>query len=252
MRVPASEASLRRGRYERARRAGIASGAKRRRMADPARRREQQRELALNFRVRIIDRAEFERRDTARRIRAGIAPNERGTETLWQEYLSCVRCFHAQGQGFLTTNGQRAEALRKAGRPRCGRTVRRAHTALTDMGLLRRFHDRRGGSRPGRKDRLRVQFAPSFVPPPSAAPATTAAPSSAGALPASGRRDCAIGDRRLGTAAPPPRIRPPTGGSHGGSQAAGNGSNEEGEPPAWLLDRCDGDLDRARRMWRRR
>jgi hypothetical protein len=242
----------RRARYDRARRAGLASGARRRRMADPARRREQQRELALNFRVRIIDRAEFDRRDMTRRLAHGLQPNERGTETLWQEYLSCVRCFKAQGQGFLTTNGQRSEALRKAGRPRCERTVRRAHAALAEMGLLRRFHDRRGGSRPGMKDRLRVQFAPSFVPPPSAAPATTASPSSAGALTASGRGDCAITDRRSGTAASPPRVRPPTGGSHGGRQAAENGSDEEGEPPQWLVDRCGGDLDRARVFWRRR
>jgi hypothetical protein len=210
----------RRLRQQRARAAGLASGRKRRELGDRAvTRRARQRELALNFRVKLIDRAEFDRLDFARRLRAGIEPNERGTETLWQEYLSCARAYRAQGQGFFTTNGQRAEALRKAGRPRCERTVRRAHAALSEMGLLRRFHDRRGGWRAGRKDRLRIQFAPSYVQPPSAAPTTTASQSCVGAR---NGLDCAAGGRRERTA----RARPPDGGGEGGRQAAGNGSDD--------------------------
>jgi hypothetical protein len=158
-------------RRARARKAGLASGARRRQMCDPQKRRVKQRELALNFRVRLVARQEFERRDMQRRIDLGLNPSERGTETLWQEYMSCARAYKAKGQGFVTTNGQRAEALKKAGRPRCERTVRRAHRALAEMGLLRRYHDRRGGAAAGNRDRLRVQFTPIFVPLPSAAKA---------------------------------------------------------------------------------
>lgn len=252
-----SEASLRgypspkRLRSQRARKAGLASGRKRRDLADPHRRRVRQRELALNFRVKLVDREDFERRDFARRVLVGLNPNERGTETLWQEYCSCARAYKAQGQGFLTTNGQRAEALRKAGRPRCGRTVRRAHAALAQMGLLRRFHDRRGGSRPGNRDRLRVQFAPSFVPPPSAATATTASPSSAVARNGRNSDRCAVRSRGP---APPGQIRPPYGGSGDppAEPAGTNGSTQEEELPAWLLARCEGDVESARRFWSRR
>lgn len=216
-----SEASLRgytnpkRARSMRARRAGLASGRKRRRLAPSFEsRRARQRELALNFPVRLVDRREFERRDDVRRAALGIGPSERGTETLWQEYLSCVKAYKAQGQGFLTTNGQRAAALRKRGRPRCERTVRRAHASLTEMGLLRRFHDRRGGSRAGNRDRLRVELVPSFVPPPLAAGSTSASRSSDPAPP--------VG--RTALSAPPdggrggPPVKPAEYGSNGGEQ----------------------------------
>lgn len=257
-----SEASLRgyvspkRQRRDRARKAGLASGRKRRQFAQPQKRRVRQRELALKFPVKLIDRAEFDRRDFARRLAAGLNPNERGTETLWQEYLSCARAYKAQGQGFLTTNGQRSAALHKAGRPRCARTIRRAHAALTEMGLLRRFHDRRGGARAGNRDRLRVQFAPSFVPPPSAAPTTTASQSCVGAHPGrdgtSHNQDCAGRAGRQRGPAPPGSTRPPFGGSgNPPAEPAGttNGSDQEEEPPAGLVARCEGDVEHARRIW---
>jgi hypothetical protein len=214
-----------RARQQLARKAGLASGRKRRQLANPQRRRMRQRELALKFPVRIVDREEFERRDFERRLRAGLNPNERGTETLWQEYQSCVRAFRAQGQGFLTTNGQRAEALCKHGRPRCGRTVQRAHGALREMGLLRRFHDRRGGSRVGNRDRLRIQFAPSFVTPPSAA---TTAPRRGLAVVAHRPDTGGCAARKHGPA-PPGLSAPPDGGRHGtpAAPANGNGSDKE-------------------------
>ena len=156
-------------RRRRARKAGLASGRARRRMADPRMRAVKQRELALNFRVRIVDRAEFARLDAAQRLRAGIGPSERGLETRWQLYLARVRSYKAKGQGFCTTNAQSARALELAGRRRCRRTVQRTDALLAEMGLLRRYHDRRGGSAAGNRDRLRVQLAPSFVTLPLAA-----------------------------------------------------------------------------------
>jgi len=255
--VSESEASLRgytspkRARSQRARRAGLASGRKRRQLAEPRKRRVRQRELALKFPVRLIGRPEFERRDFERRLRLGINPNERGTETLWQKYLDNARVYRVKGQGFLTTNGQRAEGMRKAGRPRCERTVQRAHAALAEMGLLRTFHDRRGGARAGNRDRLRVQFAPSFVAPPSAAPTASQSDVAVGASHGRNSDRCAI---RSHGPAPPGSVRPPYGGS--GDPPAGpagtNGSTQEEEPPAWLLARCDGDLESARRFWSRR
>jgi hypothetical protein len=201
-----------------ARKAGLASGRARRRMCDPQTRRVKQRELALNFRVKVIGRVEFEERDAARRERLGIRPSSRGLETLWVHYRCRVRLYKAKGQGFCTTNGQSAQAITSAGRARCERTMRRADAALCEMGLLRRFHDRRGGSRAGCRDRLRVQFTPSFVPPPSAAaaigppgqiaaalpqkrghlqgrPSADARGAAAGVAPSAGRGACAAPER---------------------------------------------------------
>jgi hypothetical protein len=220
MRMPESEAALRnypskerlaRHKRERARPGWEASAHKRRQLAQPQKRRASQRELALKFPIRIVDREEFERLDFARRLSLGLNPNSRGTETLWQQYRADVRRLRVKGQGFLTTNGECSRALELAGRPRCEETVRRAHKALAEMGLLRRFHDRRGGSRPLNKDRLRVQFTPSFVTLPLAAQA--ASQSYAACAPKDS--DCdrsAVRDHRP---AAPARAAPPDGGRAG-------------------------------------
>jgi hypothetical protein len=169
-----------------ARKAGLASGRARRKTCDPGKRRVSQRELALNFRVKLIGRAEFEERERAWREQRGLRPSSRGLETSWVHYRCRTRLYKAKGQGFCTTNGQSAQAITQAGRARCERTMRRQDAKLAEMGLLKRFHDRRGGSgrRAGSlKDRLRIQFTPSFVPPPSAAAALTTSSSNAAALP---------------------------------------------------------------------
>ena len=246
-----SEASLRgysspkRLRSQRARKAGLASGRRRRDLAGPHKRRVRQRELALKFPIRLVDRAEFDRLDFARRLQHGIEPNERGTETLWRQYQADVRTYKVKGQGFLTTNGQRAEALRKGGLTRCERTVQRSHAILAEMGLLRRFHDRRGGARAGNRDRLRVQFAPSYVTPPSAAPTTPSPLACVGASRTPSRADssseCAADGRRDRRPATPARIGPPFGGSDrppaapaGKRQQPGGGSAEAGDAIAFL------------------
>jgi hypothetical protein len=224
-----SEASLRgysspaRARLQRARKAGLASGRKRRELAHPpVRRRMRQRELALKFPVKLVDRDEFDRREFERRLRLGIAPNARGEETTWLEYENCIRCFKAQGQGFLTTNGQRAEALAKRGRPRCDETIRRQHKILTELGLLRRFHDRRGGARAGNRDRLRVQFAPSYVTPPLAAPTT---PASQACVGASSPDTGGYAARNHGPA-PPGLSAPPDGGRPGNGKGSDKGDRD--------------------------
>jgi len=102
---------------------------------------------AIAYPVRHISLKTFRELDARRREELGIQPSERGTMTLWAEYRSCMRCYSAKEQGFLTSNGQRARALKKAGRPRCTRTIQRAHHELTRMGLLRRYHIKRSGAR---------------------------------------------------------------------------------------------------------
>lgn len=210
-------------RRARARKAGLASGVKRRQLCDPQARRVKQRELALNFRVRIVDRAEFGLLDAARRARAGIGPSERGTLTSWRLYQARVRSYKAKGQGFCTTNGQSARALEQAGRGRCTRTVQRQDQILAEMGLLRRYHDRRGGSRAGNRDRIRVQFAPSFVTLPSAA--TTLSPT--------GRESCSAAPKRggfQGRSAHAAAERPPGPASGAAASASEAATSDRDEP----------------------
>jgi hypothetical protein len=233
-------------------RAAAKASARARRSRSFVRRRQltRQQQAALAYPIQQLTKAQLRERFDAYQEAAGIIPSDRGFLTVWEVYAADMRAYRTKGQGFCTTNGQRAQSLCKAGRPRVGRTVRRAHRKLAELGVLRVHHDRRGGRRPGRKDRLRVELTQPFVPPPLAAPATTASPSSAGASPAVGRSDCAITDRRLADPAPPGSIRPPEGGSGGGRQAAEDGSNEEAEPPAALIARCGGDVEEARRFLR--
>ncbi|HWY91088.1 MAG TPA: hypothetical protein VNY31_10490 [Solirubrobacteraceae bacterium] len=211
--------SPRRLRQHRARQAGLASGRKRRACARGRRvghGRDRQDGLALAYRIQQVPREEFERRFCKLRARQGIRVSERGLETRWVEYRSCMATYRAKGQDFKTTNGQRAEGLRARGRARCPRTVRRAHADLAGMGLLRRAHVRRGGARVGQRDCLRVRLMPSFVPPPSAAGAGAYRPLTA---PAPVPKMVAVGERvsagcagRARGPAPPAQIVPPDGG----------------------------------------
>ena len=237
-------------RRARARRAGLASGRVRRARIDPCAQRRRRREHLQRAHVRLVDREEFERRDYARRLAAGLEPNARGTETLWQLYRADARALQAKGQGFLTTNGQRARALEHAGRPRCARTVQRAHQALHQMGLLRTFHDRRGLMRPGRRDRLRVQFAPSYVAPPSAAPTAPQRGLAVGAGTASIARPAGAESDQAGSA-PPGGGRtgtPPLRAAHGGDQEEGPGRSGEAPAPE-DLDAIAAAEERFRARW---
>jgi hypothetical protein len=182
--------------------------------------------LALAYRVQQISRQEFARRFAELRRSQGVLVSERAEETRWLEYVGCLALYRAKGQDFKTTNGQRAQGLCARGRPRCSRTVQRAHKDLAAMGLLGRAHVRRAGAQAGRRDCLRVRLLPSYVTPPSAAgvrglrPSLTPAPTA----------DCAgFAGREREDRAPPGQIAPPNGGRHRRAPAAPapNGSDEE-------------------------
>lgn len=185
-----SEASLRgfqsprARRRERARRGGLESGRRRRELARgraTPHRRDRGEALALAYRVQQINREAFAKRFAQLREREGVLVSERGLETLWLEYCSCMKAYRAQGQDFKSTNAQRARALDLRGRARCTRTIQRAHKQLAQMGLLRRYHVKRGGSRAGQRDCLRICVTSTYVTPPSAAPARALRALAAGA-----------------------------------------------------------------------
>lgn len=171
--------------------------------------------LVLAYKVIQVNLKTFRVIEAERRRERGVQPSERGTMTLWAEYQSCMRAYRAQGNFFGTTNAQRARALALRGRPRCERTIRRAHKELHAMGLLTRTHIRRsafrkpGFQRPGRRDYLRVQVQ-SFVPLPSAAAASGLKPDDAAAS-----RPLAVIDTATG-------------------QAGGRDSCPAAQPPGWL------------------
>jgi len=172
-----SEASLRGFTSKRERRSTAARRAWRQRRREgyrPAGRkighqRDQHLGLSLAYRIQQINRVEFDKRFEQLRARQERRVSERGRQTVWVEYLSCMAVYRTKGQDFKTTNSQRAAALAARNRPRCSRTIQRVHKDLAEMGLLRRAHVRRGGSRAGRRDCLRVFMTSSFVTPPSAA-----------------------------------------------------------------------------------
>lgn len=176
----------------RARLAGLASGRKRRQLARPRNRRVRQRELMLHTPIAQAPFSEFAERFERMQEAKGIRVSERGLRTVWAVYCARFSAYRVKNQGFCTTNAQGARALCKRGRPRCARTIRRAHKQLAEMGYLHAHHDRRGGARAGNKDRLRINFMPSFVPPPSAAAATGASRPSAAASHDSDSDGCAV------------------------------------------------------------
>ena len=152
-------------RRSRARRAGIASGVARKRLARgrrPPRRRTRQEALNLSYPHRQLTRKDF-----ACRYEITFPPPlhpparaswESGLETVWLEYVLTWRLYRARGQHCGTVNRDRAAALSSRGRPRARRSVQRAHRRLEAMGVACYLHERRGGSMPGNKDRLVVEI----------------------------------------------------------------------------------------------
>ena len=139
------------------RRGGLASGKRRRALARgrrPARRRTRQTALALQYKQHQLTRKEFARR--YREIRP--TGNERGLETAWTEYMSLFTAYRCQGQHYRTTNGQRAIALFRRGRPRCRRQIQRVHRLLEEMGVAKISHYKDQRDRPGHKDCLVVEM----------------------------------------------------------------------------------------------
>lgn len=145
-------------RREIARRAGVASGARRRALstAGPRERsRDRQQALRLRYRHRQITRAEFERRYFTVRP-GGYAA---GLETAWQHYVALFKRYRFDGQHFQTTNAQRSAALAGVGRARGRRQVQRLNRLMGAMGLATVLHFHDQGATPGHKDRLIVEIA---------------------------------------------------------------------------------------------
>lgn len=234
----------------RARAAGLASGAARRARATGRRQphqRSRQQALALAYPVRQVSRARFDEIDARWRAENGLQPSARGLETEWLQYLSHWRATRAKGHEYTTTNSRRARSLEKLGRPRCRRTVQRVDRRLEAKGLIARVHVKRQRDRSGECDYLRIRVLP-FVTLPSAARATTRRVVSSG----SNDSDCDRRAIREGGPAPPGGVAAPDGRQteeRRPSAADCNGSYDGEEPPAHLVDRLDGDLVRARRLW---
>lgn len=163
-RVPAAKARKQQAdagrRYARARRAGKASAAARaaRRPSRARKRGNCPRPGFSPYHVRDVSRAEFEIGYRDMCGRQGLVFSARGMNTCWALYEVERRSWHAQGQDFETTNGQRQVALEARGRGRCRRTVQYTRKRLGWMGLVAYFHVRRGGATPGEKDTLRVRM----------------------------------------------------------------------------------------------
>lgn len=137
------------------RKAGVASGRRRRALAR-GRRTLQGRELPLTWSVRQVTRSEFERLYRRMCARERLPVDTRGLNTAYELYRIEIAAYHAQGQDFETTNGQRQAALLGRGRPRCRRTVQLTRKRLVAMRLIAYCHIRRGGWREGQRDTLRV------------------------------------------------------------------------------------------------
>lgn len=194
-------------------------------LAKQPRRRSCQQDLELIYPVQHISRRELERRDRQWRAREGIQTSERGLETLWQRYRSHMATYRVKGQDFKTTNGQGAQALRARNRARCPRTVQRIDKRLADMGLIQRGHVRRGGSRVGQRDCLRIHLRSPFVTPPTAAAARPSG--GAAATAAVGGFDNTGSAGRDDRSAEPTGVPPPR---HLHAVAPPNSSDEEEEP----------------------
>lgn len=132
-------------------------------------RRDRQLAIAHAYPVRLSSYLKFRRRFNQLAELENRFVSERGLETAWREYMACARLYRLKGQGFRTTNGQRARAHALSGRPRCERTIQRTHHRLAAMGLLRRSHIKKLKDRAGHKDCLEITI--TFVAPRSAAPA---------------------------------------------------------------------------------
>ena len=151
------------------RRGGIASGIRRRQLAQGRRTphaRSRAQALGLLHPVRQIGAEQFERLYRAMCEREGLTFDRRGLNTVYALYRTEMAAYRAQGQCFETTNGQRQDALRNRGRERCRRTVQRNRKRLEAMGLVSYEHIKRGYVKDGawragaRKDTLRVELLP--------------------------------------------------------------------------------------------
>lgn len=169
-------------RRARARKAGIASGAARRKRSTckaAPRPRSGQQALALRYKIRQVGVEEFEQRYRAMCEAQGIPFDRRGMNTTLELYRVQLTAYRAQGQDYETTNAQAARALELRDRPRCRRTIQRIRKRLEAMGLIAYEHVRRSGHLriPGQMDTLRVRClcpARANVTPPTGARAASA------------------------------------------------------------------------------
>lgn len=142
-----------------ARKAGLASGRRRRQLAWRRRGQAGQPGLELNYPLRQPGRSDFERRYEALWPRPetpqGAAQWERGRETVWEHLMACWRLVAARGQHCRTVKPQRAQALAKRDRPRCPRTIRRLNIKVEQLGYAVFSHWRAPA---GRKDCLVVEW----------------------------------------------------------------------------------------------
>lgn len=140
-----------------ARRAGIASGVKRRQLSTVQRQprcRSRQQALRLAYSHRQVTREQFE----ALYRRARPNGNEGGLETAWLYYASLFKRYRVGGQHYRTTNGQRGAALASDQRTRCRRTVQRLNRLMGEMGLATVSHRKDQRATPGHKDCLIVEI----------------------------------------------------------------------------------------------
>lgn len=153
--------SLTKRKREQCRRAGRASGRRRRQLAR-GKRVLQGHELPLVWSVRQVSRSEFDSLYGRMCEREGLKDDARGRNTVYALYRVEMAAYYAQGQDFETTNGQRETALSSQGRPRCRRTVQRQRKRLELMELVAYRHIRRSGPAciAGQMDTLRVHLLP--------------------------------------------------------------------------------------------
>jgi hypothetical protein len=105
--------------------------------------RDRKRAIARHYRQQQVDRAVFERLWRKDCEAQDVQVSERSLETGWAHYRALCRTFRAKGQGYHTSQAQRAAALANAGRARCDRTMRRHTRRLERLGLIRTEHIRK-------------------------------------------------------------------------------------------------------------
>jgi hypothetical protein len=144
-------------RRARARKAGLASGRKRRQLARGRRhphRRTRQDALRLHYPHRQIRRERFEE------LYWQVRPNgnTRGLETAHRHYVGLFRRYRVSGQHYATTNRERMRALAHAGRPRCRRQVQYLNRLMGQMGLAHVGWKHNQRDTPGHRDHLVVEI----------------------------------------------------------------------------------------------
>lgn len=146
---------------EQCRRAGRASGRRRRQLARTRRgnARPGQLTASLSYEPRQPTRQEFDRRYEALwpapESPQGLAQWLRGRDTAWVHLVGLYRLVLARGQHADTTKPRRAVALASRGRSRSLRTVRRLNLKLEELGYVALLHVR---TPQGQRDYLRVEW----------------------------------------------------------------------------------------------